>query len=582
MTVDPAPRRRMMDKLGFQLAFVLAVVLLPLAVISLSKSLSLVNEVQARSEAALLGETMQAASSELRVIHEARGAAEALAGVIGAVMNDEAVCSGVMAQFARLHPQYSLAAYIPSDGVMRCASTGAPFDFSENPIFKDLISDKLPGFTVNRHGPISGSSVLRITYPVTDPDGQGAGLISLSLPHDELFIPGADEAATAGLSLYTFDRDGEVLTSSVGLDNLGDLPRDHTLATLGGSGPRAFTARSASDIQRVYSVVPLVPGEFYALGTRAAPYSATLGRTLASVPVLLPALMWLASLIAAWLAVERLVTRNVRKLSRSITSFAGGNRVVGDIDLGQAPLEIREMAQAYGVMTATILRDEAELEDTIHQKEVLLREVHHRVKNNLQLIASIMNMQVRRVPSSEARQVLVALRDRVMSLATIHRELFETVGRADIHADELLSSIVRQIAGASTGPGHRFDATTRFDDIRMTPDQAVPLGLLVAEALSNAMTHANVADEEGVNIRIELRRDGKAGAVLDIVNSCEIVSDATPLRAGLGTQLIVAFAQQLGGKAERTRSNGEYRLRVAFDLRPLAEAESRHADQQLA
>jgi two-component sensor histidine kinase len=292
--------------------------------------------------------------------------------------------------------------------------------------------------------------------------------------------------------------------------------------------------------------------------------------------------MWLASLVAAWLAVERLVTRNVRKLSKSIKSFASGNRIVGDVEVGQAPVEIRDMAEAYVTMTETIMRDEAELDNTIHQKEVLLREVHHRVKNNLQLIASIMNMQVRRVQSTEARRMLSDLRDRVMSLATIHRELFETAGRADIHSDELLTSIVRQVTSAGLAPGRHVDTTTSFEDIRMTPDQAVPLGLLVAEALTSAMKHGKDMTGKGVRIKVDIRRSGKDKATLEVASSCDKPDNMTDPHTGLGTQLIAAFAMQLGGTVDREQRDGTYSLRVAFPIHPLAAAELRHEGQQVA
>ena len=582
MIEEPAHPRRMTERLGFQLAFILAAVLLPLAFISLSKSFALVHEVQARAEAALLGETMQAASTELRLIQTARGAADTLARTIGPLVGDDTACSRAMSQLAAENPQYTLVAYIPTTGLMRCSSTGDTFDFSGNPLFEVVMEEDHSGFVVNRNGPISGVSVLGISHPVIDAAGKRVGIISLSLPHNELVESVAEGGRAEDLDLFTFSRDGDVLTASTGLDDLTALPWGRSLAALAGVEPLAFTAASEAGEDRVYSIVPLVPGALYALGTRTVENAAVLGTTFMSTPILLPILMWLASLVAAWLAVERLVTRNVRKLSRSIKSFAGGNRIVGDIEVGGAPLEIREMAESYGSMTETIMRDEAELEDTIHQKEVLLREVHHRVKNNLQLIASIMNMQVRRVKSSEARQMLSELRDRVMSLATIHRELFETAGRADVHTNELLTSIVRQVTSAGLAPDRRFDAHTDFDDLRMVPDQAVPLGLLVAEALTSAMKHGTDAGEKGVRIDVSLRRAGGENAVLEISNSSSQPENMAELHTGLGTQLIAAFAMQLGGKVGREQRDGQYCLRVMFRLRPLSEAESRHQGQHVA
>ncbi len=582
MTEGPASHRRVTERLGFQLAFILAAVLLPLAAISLSTSLALVSEVRARAEAALLGETMQAASNELRLIQRARGAAELLAERIGDLVADDTLCSRALSDIVARHPEYALVAFVPVTGPMRCSSYGRQVDLSDRPVFLRLLDEPEPDIFVNPHALTTGTSVLGVSNPVFDQAGAFLGVVFLSLPHTTLNAPEGERATKPTLALFTFDRAGEVLTASTGLDDLSALPRDRALAALAGSKALAFTTPSQAGQERVYSIVPLVPGELFALGTRIAENSAVAGRTLASTPILLPLLMWLASLVAAWLAVERLVTRNVRKLSKSIKSFASGNRIVGDIEVGRAPIEIRDMAEAYDLMTEAVMRDEAELENSIHQKEVLLREVHHRVKNNLQLIASIMNMQVRRVRSSEARQMLSEIRDRVMSLATIHRELFETAGQADVHSDELLTSIVRQVTSSGLDPDRRFIAHTHLEDIRLVPDQAVPLGLLVAEALTGAMKHGKDADGENVQIRIGLHRSNEDEAVLEIANSSATPENMAELHTGLDTQLIAAFAMQIGGKVERERRDGEYRLRVSFRLRPLSEAEPRHEGQHVA
>ena len=199
-------------------------------------------------------------------------------------------------------------------------------------------------------------------------------------------------------------------------------------------------------------MVPIVPGRLYAMGSwPRAMAELDLGSSLS--PLILPVAMWVASLFVAWFATNRLVVRHIAALRQSMGLFASGSRTVVKPGTESAPVEIREVSDAYLQMTETILRDEAELEDMIHQKEVLLREVHHRVKNNLQLIASIMNLQMRTAKSPEARRLVRGLQERVMSLATVHKELYQTSGLATIHADELLSEIVQQIVRLSTAPG---------------------------------------------------------------------------------------------------------------------------------
>lgn len=588
MTEAPVRRGVVTDRLGYRVAFLLAVVLLPLTLISVFKSLAVREESLARSEAALTGETMRAASGELRLIQQTRGVATALSKAVWPLVSDNAECTDLLKRLIEEETQYSLIAYVPENGISTCNSAGRTFDFAEDPLFSRAAREQETSFAVKAVGLVSGASVLVISHPVFDEEGTYRGLVSISLPHAGLRF--AEDSGTdphQPLTMITYDSSGTVLTASRQLDDIGlAIPRDRALAALVGDKALSFSAPSAAGQLRVFSVVPLVPDELYALGSWPPEGARATSGLFGSAPVLFPVLMWVASLVVAWLAVERLVIRHIRKLSRSLHSFASGNRMVGDIDVKSAPAEIRDMAEAYERMTETILHDEAELEDMVHQKEVLLREVHHRVKNNLQLIASIMNMQMRRTHSTEAKSIMKGLQDRVMSLATIHRELYQTAGLSDIHSDELLATIVRQITNLADRPDRKFAVHTDFADIRMTPDQAVPLALLVAEAVTNALKYANGAGAAPAELWVTLTRSSETRAELKVGNSLSArCADAPSAEAdeaagkgqtgGLGTQLVAAFAMQLGTNVERRETDDVYELTVGFELRPLAEGEER-------
>ncbi|WP_051150468.1 sensor histidine kinase [Rubellimicrobium thermophilum] len=298
-------------------------------------------------------------------------------------------------------------------------------------------------------------------------------------------------------------------------------------------------------------------------------------------PWVLAALMWAGSLVVAWWAAERLVTRHMRTLVRAIGEFASGHRSVAPLEMEGAPREIVEVARAFRRMTDTILHDEAELENTLHQKEVLLREVHHRVKNNLQLIASIMNMQMRRARSPETRILMQGLQERVMSLATVHKELYQTSGQTDVRADELLGDITRQILAMAAGPGRSFRVETEFAPVHLVPEQAVPLALLHTEAMTNAIKHA-APDAGGTPwLRLVFREGGGSGeAELEIANSAAAGTEETAPDAevpGLGRQLIAAFAAQLGGTVAEEAGPDRHTLRVRFALLPVRERQRRDA-----
>jgi two-component system, sensor histidine kinase PdtaS len=133
--------------------------------------------------------------------------------------------------------------------------------------------------------------------------------------------------------------------------------------------------------------------------------------------------------------------------------FAQGHRAPTDLDMSLAPGEIRDATEAFVRLTETIRRDDADLEYALHQKEGLLREVHHRVKNNLQLIASIISMQMRETGSGKARRLMRAVQDRVISLATVHKDLYLTSDMIGLRADDLLPEIVQQVITHAAGSG---------------------------------------------------------------------------------------------------------------------------------
>lgn len=192
--------------------------------------------------------------------------------------------------------------------------------------------------------------------------------------------------------------------------------------------------------------------------------------------------MWAASLGVAYFAVHRMVIRPVRCFKLEMKHFALSRRMPTYVPKSSMPFEIRRIAEVWHDLAETVLRDESELEGTIRDKTVLLKEVHHRVKNNLQLISSIINMKMRKLHSPEARRALKDLQLRVMSIASVHRSLYETEAKGQVRADKLVRYIVQMSYdnGLEKSSGVQLDFY--LEEVALYPDQALPLSLLAAEA----------------------------------------------------------------------------------------------------
>lgn len=583
--MTPGGDRPYSARLAIRFAIILALALLPGGIVGIIQTNALEDEIQARNDAVLLGTTLQAATGETGVIRRLRGMMKALAEAIPLVVDDPAACEALVSRIPADEPGVQVVAFIPTSGVMTCSSTGKRFDFKGNDNFERTNAAQAPMFTVAEKGPISGVSVLGISHPVFDASGTYLGYIGLSVSHVSLAVVRteaqsvASDSTTLPVVFWTFDRNGTILTANIEREQAErQLPSGRALKDFVGAEQSVFRATSASGQLLTYAVVPIVLGELYVMGSFLPSAPGTSGRldALIHLPTLL---MWLVGLIVSGFAAEVLVARHVRILNRSILSFAHGDRRLQAIDLKNAPAELDELASAYLAMTESITRSEAEIEDSVHQKEVLLREVHHRVKNNLQLISSIMNIQIRSARSDEARELLKNLQERIMSLATVHRGLYQTSGLADIRARELIPDIVRQILSMSSGPEKPFETQNEIDDLRLVPDQAVPLSLLLAEALTNAIKHAGATRDHPGRLKVRLKRSGGSDAVLEVINSTRKRDAAAPGTGlpdtGIGSQLITAFVQQLGGRQEFGEADGEYSLRVLFEVLPLSLAENR-------
>ncbi|MFN0114534.1 MAG: sensor histidine kinase [Paracoccaceae bacterium] len=574
--IPAALRGPVFGRLGFRLMAAVAIAMTPLALLSYNQAEKFESAAQARWKTALFGETLLAATPQIDRISHARGLAAATANAILPLAGDTEACTAVMRRLAGSDPDVTFAGFIPPDGRMACASTGRPYSFAGTPSLLAAVAMPVPAMTVNARGPITGESVLIFTHPVTDAAGHLLGFVSLSVPHRALdrrspVLLDAGNTSNEPLALVTFDGEGTKLTSAGGLSTAdGKLPADRPLAEFVGKPPATFVGRSRDGAMRTFAVLEIVPGALYVLGSWPAS-AASVSPLDGYLPLwALPLLMWMASLLAAWIAAEHQVLRPVRSLRHSIIAFAGGSRTIEQPNVLAAPNELRDVGDAFERMMSAVIQDEAELENTIRQKEILLREVHHRVKNNLQLIASIMNLQMRRSVAPEAATVLKGLHDRVMSLATVHRELYQTSGLAEVRADELLQKIAGQVMRFGASAERQVETVTDFDPISLTPDQAVPLSLILSEALTNVLKHSGGTDDGRPRLSVSLKSAAPGRAELRIGNSLAPAGPgraaSDPGGAGLGNQLLSAFATQLSGDLTFGEDDGRYVVRLVFPV----------------
>ncbi|WP_181364377.1 histidine kinase dimerization/phosphoacceptor domain -containing protein [Ascidiaceihabitans donghaensis] len=537
--------------------------LLPLGAVAIFQTNRVATEAENSAQLALLAVTGRAAKTEELLIERAFGVAQFFGSIAGDFVDDPDACTEHLGSFIENDDTYSFIGILPISGLMTCSSTGQDYDFSSFPNFKPIMDAQKRSIEVNRNAALTGKSVFIVSEPF-ELDGAFAGFISISIPHDGL--PNvSDQIEALGLQeLVTFNADGEILTARSDIDTAAlQLPASMPLDTLSTTQTRAFKAKNTAGEARRYTVVPIEGSPATVMGIWRV--DTGLGNHIAAFiqPALFPVLMWVASMSVAMLSIYTLVLRHMVQLRKAMDNFAKNRRMSEPEKPMTMPIEFQSLNDNFEAMAQNIMQDEAKLEDSLREKNVLIKEVHHRVKNNLQLISSIMNMQIREAESEETKTVLARLQDRIISLATIHRDLYQSQNAGRVNSGALVTDIVEKTLELATSGNDVVDVTTNIELVLLFPDQAVPLSLLMAEGMTNAMKYISSSENNKPWLKVSLvQADDTCTVSIENSVGASVTSEST----GLGAQLITAFGIQLGGKIDVEKDDDRYAMTVHFKI----------------
>ncbi|MBT3323326.1 MAG: hypothetical protein HN392_13660, partial [Anaerolineae bacterium] len=198
-----------------------------------------------------------------------------------------------------------------------------------------------------------------------------------------------------------------------------------------------------------------------------------------------------------------------------------------------------------------------DLAASLEEKSVLLKEVHHRVKNNLQVISSLLNLQASKISDAEILDMFTESRDRIRSMALIHEKLYQSSDLAQVDFGEYLRGLSAQLMQSYSSQSRRIKMNVEIENISLGIDQAVTCGLIVNEIVTNSIKHAFPDYQEG-EITIQLHNTPRKQVKLRIIdngigipNSLSIENSST-----LGMQIISLLTEQIGGKVRILRQHG--------------------------
>jgi two-component sensor histidine kinase/DNA-binding response OmpR family regulator len=230
--------------------------------------------------------------------------------------------------------------------------------------------------------------------------------------------------------------------------------------------------------------------------------------------------------------------------------------------------DITELKRAHSALersNRSLDRKLEEIQSALAEKEVLFKEVQHRVKNNLQVISSLLSLQAVQAGSEQARAVLAESRDRVRSLALMHEQLCFSGHMAEIEFSQYIDRLARYLVDGYVANSDRIQVHTDVDVV-LSLDQAMPCGLIVQELLSNSLKHAFPKEAQG-EIRIEFHQVGRENQLLYGDNGIGLPPEFDLNRSqSLGMQLISDLTAQLHGQLSCFNARGA-QFRLSFPSR---------------
>jgi PAS domain S-box-containing protein len=209
---------------------------------------------------------------------------------------------------------------------------------------------------------------------------------------------------------------------------------------------------------------------------------------------------------------------------------------------------------------------EQKISESLHEKNILLAEIHHRVKNNLAVISGLLQMQMWNVEDESAKIALQHSQLRIQSIALVHEKLYQNETFADINISDFAKELVDAVSDSFKQPEQDVTLGYRMDDIKMNINQAVPLSLLLNECIVNCYKHAFDGRKEGeINITLDLNHDKVEMQVADNGHGLPNKFDFEKEQS-LGVTLIRTLVSQLRGSAMYESKGEGTRFILEFTL----------------
>jgi two-component sensor histidine kinase len=410
-------------------------------------------------------------------------------------------------------------------------------------------------------GQISKERAIIAMQPITAVDGSNDGAVTAAIDASWLERSLQASGISHNSAVAIIDGRGRVVLTS----ETRELPRFDVEA----GNAKVARAEARNGTAWMYAVAPLYERELYVV--YAEPTDALMAKAFQQMRynLVLPLVALIFASLAIWFGTNFLVLRWLDKLRTMTGQIASGNFSGGPELFARAPNEIALLGADLHNMSLDIQAHDLDLQAALNAKIALTHDIHHRVKNNLQIVSSLLNLQAGKIHDPAARDALGQTRARIGALAQIHRLLYEESHDSDngiVNIASLLNALCSQLRSLHRGQVavHLLcDAASQTVPI----NSAVPLTLLAVEAVTNAYRHGFRGRATGtVIVHFDVTGDQATLSITDDGTGFDVSHESN----SMGRQLMDAFAQQLGGTLDIVSSPAGtiVTLRYPFDPNP--------------
>lgn len=484
-----------------------------------------------------------------------------------ATPSDITGCEMYLARVLKAFPgEYSSALVTDDKGIARCSSTMTVtgMGFSDREIFRQVRDTREFSLGAQIASRVTALGIIPMALPIMR-GGEFGGMCAVGISLGNFADAVSPAPVDDGIAVVLVDRSGVSISGKTEMVRV--LPVAARLAAALVGGQTSFRDYGQDGTLYEFRILPLVGNAIFAVAAAPAtdPF---LSLVRAGDGLVLVVLALVVALIAVWFGADRWCVRPLRYIRDFAGQVARGGP--GDLALPRPwTPELVSVGEGVTAMAEAIASREAELRAGLEQRDHMLREIHHRVKNNLQMISSLLNLQAGEIRSPRIRRFFGDAQNRVLTLSILHRHLYERTSWALVDFQRFISDLVRQISVGSVEANRsppRFHI--RAPIMAVGPDTAIPVGLIVTEVVSSALDH-DFSSTATPEIRIEaVEDDGQVTFTIEDngqdKDSGSIRSDG---RGVFGLTLIRGLATQLGGELTITsRDGGGTRVVVTFPM----------------